>query len=93
MFDFNPAEFKSCAAAAKATYAALLKMAEAEGQNAKFEVTLRNPVQNQEFNGEYCWYVGWEAGPWQWAVGASFELQGPWGHTEPYYSFDLNFYE
>ena len=41
-----------------------------------------------------CWGVSWEAGPYQWAIGASFLIMDLTGRlAEPHYSFDLCFYE
>lgn len=89
--DFNPGNYKTKAGAAKGLYEALRKCAKAEGQNPDIEVAIYSPEQNKERGYGNGWSVCWEAGPFEWAVGMSFELTGPWGFTEPYWSFDLHF--
>ena len=86
--DFDPKQFKTKANAAKALHKALSKLAADMGMNADQEVHIWSPEQNDQ-----GWRVSWEAGPYQWAVGASELVTGPWGYTEPYYSFDLCFTE
>tara|TARA_E500000305_G_scaffold107218_2_gene106860 strand:- start:186 stop:533 length:348 start_codon:yes stop_codon:yes gene_type:complete len=91
--DFNPKEHKTAESAAKALHKALCERAEAEGQKPELEVHIWTPEEEKKRNGHACWRVSWEAGPYEWAIGASFEITGPWGYTEPYYSFDLCFEE
>ena len=90
--DFDPAKYKSVAGAAKAFYKPLCKLAGDIGQSAD-EIMLMNPERTRQYSGYKQWCVVWESGPYEWACTASFEVQGPWGHTEPYYSFDLHFYQ
>lgn len=75
---------------AKATFAALQKIAvEPFGMSAN-EVRLIAPGEKCYFdNRTPQWVVSWEAGPYQWAIGASFLFPQV---VEPYYSFDLCFY-
>ena len=43
---------------------------------------------------EGTWRVGWEAGPFEWAIPASFAIIDACGRLcEPHYSFDLTFYD
>ena len=85
----DPSTFATKEAAAKAVYAALCAAAKADGQNPSEEVHIWSPKES----GQGCWYVSWEAGPYLWARGACFQICGPWGYTEPNYSFDLCFTE
>jgi len=91
--DFDPKKYKTCAGAAKALFKALCKRAADEGQKPEMEVAIWTPEENFERSGTKAWRVSWEAGPFEWAIGASFEITGPWGYAEPYYSFDLEFVE
>ncbi len=91
--DYDPKMYKTCAAAAKGLYKALCKRAAAEGQKPEMEVAIWTPEENFKRDGTKAWRVSWEAGPYEWAIGASVEITGPWGYTEPYYSFDLEFVE
>ena len=77
--------------AAKAVYRALYEYAEKCGMDPDMEVTIRNPKENFRFGGPHCWYVSFEAGDYQWAIGASFILANENWYTEPFYSFDLLF--
>lgn len=92
--DFDPAEHKTAESAAKGMYEALVKACKAYGQDPAWEVHIKTPEQYKAWGGGCeAWYVSWEAGPWEWAIGASFEATGPGWHTEPYHSFDLVFYD
>ena len=78
---------------AKGCYAVLRTFAEAEGQNPASEVFLRAPGEPRHFPGDDSWCVVWEAGPYQWAIGASMAITvNARKLCEPYYSFDLCFY-
>ena len=91
--DFDAAKFKTKAGAAKALYKALCKLAKAMGQDPDIEVSLYTPEQSFARGYTTGWQVQWEAGPYQWAIGASFQVanhKAGW-YTEPYYSFDLCF--
>ncbi len=87
---YNPAKYKTQAAAAKGLYEALKRVAKKMGQ-AESEVRLYTPEESERFGTGKCWRVCWEAGPYEWAVRASYQISGEWGYTEPYYSFDLCF--
>jgi len=79
--------------AAKAVYAELCKIAQDEGCDPDIEVFIRAPGEPRHFADTTCWCVSYEAGEYQWAVGASFPLCDALGKVvEPYYSFDLCFY-
>lgn len=90
--NFDPSKYKTPASAAKAFYRAIAKLNKKYGLNEN-EVILMNPKRAEEYSGIKAWAVVWEAGPYEWAIEASFEVYGPWGHAEPYYSFDLHFFK
>lgn len=82
------AGIKGPEARARACYAVLLKCAEAIGQLPS-EVILMEPGK-PNYLPESCanqWGVAWEAGPYDWAIDASFKVM-----AEPYYGFDLLFW-
>ena len=91
--DFDPAKYATIAGAANACYNALVKASKEYGQDPSYEVFIRNPQETFEAGYGKYWQVSWESGPYEWAIGASFKITGPWGYTEPYYSFDLCFVE
>lgn len=63
------------------------------GMDPIYEVFAWRPGQDRQ-QGKNCWGVSWEAGPYQWAIGASFVIMDLTGRlVEPHYSFDLCFYE
>ena len=86
--DFDGSAHSTQEAAATALYEALQKLAISVGQDAS-EVVLWSPKENSFCPGQ--WGVCWEAGPYDWAIGLSMQINGPWGFTEPYYGFDLHF--
>ena len=92
--DFDASKFKTKAGAAKALYKALCKLAKDMGQDSDIEVRLYTPEQSFARGYTTGWQVQWESGPYEWAIGASFQVEnysgGGW-YTEPYYSFDLCF--
>lgn len=93
---YNPNNYSTCEAAAKAFYEALKPVVRAYGQDPDSELSLFSPERTVQYCGSNEWCVVWEAGPYQWAVGASIEFmynrKAGW-FTEPYYSFDLCFTE
>lgn len=56
------------------------------------EVALRKPGEPRCYGTDGTWYVSFEAGPYEWAVAASLNVDTK-GRVlaEPYYSFDLCF--
>jgi len=94
--DFDPLKYKTKAGAAKAFYKAICKLAkEFYGHDPAYEVHITSPKETAEHGYGECWRVSWEAGPFEWAIGASFQVcnyEAGW-YTEPYYSFDLCFAE
>lgn len=73
-------------------YDALRRVCKVEGQDPVYEVYAWHP-HSSSFRGP-CWGVSWEAGPFQWAIGASFIVMDMTGRLcEPHYSFDLCLYE
>ena len=83
-------QFATAEQAAKGLYEALKKLAVAMDQGES-EVMLQTPEQAEAAGVGSYWRVCWEAGPYDWAIGASFQIRGAWGYTEPYYGFDLCF--
>jgi hypothetical protein len=91
--DFDASKYKTKAGAAKGPLQGPVQFARAIGQNPDIEVQLYTPEQSKERGYTSGWQVQWEAGPYQWAIGASFQVanyKAGW-FTEPYYSFDLCF--
>ena len=76
--------------AARAVYKALCDYCERCGVPTS-EVHIKTPEESLKHGVGCCWYVCFEAGEYQWAIGASFILSGPHWYTEPFYSFDLCF--
>jgi len=76
---------KSAKGQAEAVYRVLRDFASSTGHNPDVECFCR-----KEGN---TWTVSYEAGPYQWAIVASEALGQLGVFAEPYYSFDLCFYE
>lgn len=91
VIDYNPYLYATIPEAAQAFYEAVRKTAESMGMDPDCEVHLRKP-EDKPYGVEQ-WVVAWEAGPFEWAIWASGSMRGPWGYTEPHYSFDLCFTE
>jgi len=89
--DFDPAKYKTPSGAAKAFYKVLSKINREFGFS-ETEVILMNPERAEQYSGSKAWAVVWEAGPYEWALGAYFPKARGWS-AEPYYSFDLHFYK
>lgn len=89
--DFDAKKYATAGDAAKALYKELCKLADKVGQNSDIEVRIYSPKESKQRG--YCtgWQVVWEAGPFEWAIAASFEISNDKWYTEPYYSFDLCF--
>ncbi len=87
-------EAKTCEEAAHATFEACCKAAETWGMNPSIEVGIKNPGEPRHHSDIDCWCVTFEAGPYEWAVAASLNVDTK-GKVlaEPYYSFDLCFSE
>tara|TARA_R100000329_G_C7556391_1_gene196686 strand:- start:47 stop:358 length:312 start_codon:yes stop_codon:yes gene_type:complete len=90
--DWNPANYKTKAGAAKGLYKALCDCASKSGMDPKWEVWIKNPKESQAhgFVGE-AWHVCWESGPFDWATNVF--ASSDWGHCETYWGFDLAFYD
>jgi hypothetical protein len=88
--DYDPASYSTKGGAAKGFYRALRKVAEATGSDPD-SIFIDNPEESENRGYGRNWRVVWEEGPFEWAIQASFQVTGPWGFTEPYYSFDLCF--
>lgn len=93
--NFDPAKFKTKEAAAKGLHAALIEYAvKVQGYSqelAEGEIKVWNPERTEKYSGFKQWCVVWESGPYDWAIGTSMQVTGPWGYCEPYYGFDLHF--
>ena len=76
---------KNAKAAAVAVHKICCDYAKAAGMKPSIEVAFRH-------KGEGHWYVGFEAGPYEWAVAATLMHSGP-VLAEPYWSFDIDFYD
>ena len=95
--EYNPAAYKTHEEAAKGLREALIKYAVNkygfDQQLAEGEIAVFSPERTKQYSGIEAWCVVWESGPYEWAIGASMQIRGPWGYCEPYYSFDLHFTE
>lgn len=90
--DYDPAKYKSKAAAAKAFHKALRGVCRNMGMNPDIEIFIQTPEQSANAGCGRNWRVCWESGPFEWAAGTSFEVSNmPHWYTEPHYSFDLCF--
>ena len=82
-------EAKTKSIAAKRLYEALRQVAKDLGMNPDLEVSIWKPGEHGHGD---CWRVSFEAGPHQWAIGASSDyLHNDRWYTEPFYSFDVCF--
>lgn len=94
VLDWEPEKYKTKAGAAKGLYKALRKWCEEIGYDPDTEVRIDNPEENKSRGYGKCWSVGFEAGPYEWAISASGQMPNcKWGFCEPYYSFNLQFVE
>lgn len=80
--------------AARRVYKVCVQAAKAWGMKPDIEVAIRKPGEPRHHSSTGCWSVVFEAGPYQWAVAASLNVDTK-GKVlaEPYYSFDLCFSE
>jgi len=79
-------------AAARAVHRVCVAYAKANGMKPEIECCLRSPLQSARKGGSGHWYVGFEAGPVDWAVNITIDGFGGKVWAEPYYGFDLYFY-
>lgn len=80
-------------AAALAVYALCVAKAKAENMKPDIEVAIHRPGQERHHSHTNCWGVCFEAGPYDWAVDASINVSRAKVWAEPYYGFDLSFYD
>jgi hypothetical protein len=80
-------------AAALAVHALCVAKAKAEGMKPDIEVAIRAPGEPRHHDGIDCWSVCFEAGPYEWAIDASVHTPPNRVIAEPYYGFDLSFYD
>ena len=90
VISYNPAKYKTKAGAAKGLYKALMSYANKKGLDTS-GLFIKSPDESKLCNGYKAWWVCWEGFIYDWAIGASFQVTGKWGYTEPYYGFDLHF--
>lgn len=88
---YDPRAHGSAEAAARELHRVLTELCKSMGQSPEIELMLQTPEESHKFGCGRNWRVCWEAGPYQWAIGASMQIWGEWGFTEPHYSFDLCF--
>jgi hypothetical protein len=79
-------------AAALAVHSLCVAKAKAEGMKPDIEVIIHSPGQPRHHDGIDCWGVCFEAGPYEWAIDASIHSPLNRVIAEPYYGFDLSFY-
>ena len=82
----------NAAAAALAVHALCVAKANAEGMKPDIEVAIRAPGEPSHHDGIDCWSVCFEAGTYEWAIDASVHIPLNRVIAEPYYGFDLSFY-
>ena len=80
-------------AAALAVHALCLAKAKDEGMDPDIECAIYAPGEERHHSQINCWSVCFEAGPYDWAVDASLNVMPRKVIAEPYYGFDLSFYE
>lgn len=80
-------------AAALAVHALCVAKAKTDGMKPDIEVSIHSPGQDRHHSQTNCWSVCFEAGPYEWAVDASLDAFGGKVIAEPYYGFDLSFYD
>ena len=91
--DFDASKYKTKAGAANGLYKVLYRFARAIHQDPDIELQLYSPERSKERGCTSGWRIQWEAGPYQWAIGASLQVanhKAGW-HTTSYHSFDLCF--
>ena len=89
--DYDPSRYTSTASAARAMAKALRKLCTEMDMEPR-EVILCTPSESDYLGTGLNWRVIWKCGPFEWAVGASFEVENsPHWYTESYYSYDLCF--
>tara|TARA_A100001011_G_C13661588_1_gene575858 strand:+ start:111 stop:434 length:324 start_codon:yes stop_codon:yes gene_type:complete len=96
LINYDPKKYKTKAGAAKGLYKALVKYAQEIGytkEQAEREVIIKSPKEDKFIGDQPCWWICWEGFIYDWAISASFQISGNWGYTEPYYGFDLCFWD
>ena len=86
---------KTAKTAATRAYKFLRKKAAQYGMNPDCEVGISPPKSGHyPSKDDHVWWVTWESGPFEWAIAGSFAaMDGAGALVEPYYGFDLAFYE
>ena len=86
---------KNAETMAKAAYEKCREACAAEGMDPDIECMIKDPSESGNYMGGTpgIWIVGWESGPYQWAVGCGMGIVMATGKlAETYYGFDLQFY-
>lgn len=78
--------------AAENVYASCCLYAITNRMDPDIECNIRRPGKPRHHDQINCWSVAFEAGPHDWAVIVSLNHEGSI-LAEPYYGFDLSFYE
>jgi len=89
--NFDPTKYKTASGAAKAFHKALLQLAKDIHASAA-SCVLWTPKEAAERGYSKNWMVSWEEGCYEWAIGTSFECNSDKWYSEPYHSYDLQFY-
>ena len=77
----------SAEARAKSALTVLRRRCKAAGMDPDIECFMQKEREG-------VWHVSWESGPFDWAIPASMAMISANGRlVEPYYGFDLYFYE
>lgn len=81
--------------AAKTLYKNLCEWADSVGHKSEIEVAIFAPGERETVDN--AWWVMYEAGPHDWAIHYTLDAKrrtyGPGWHCEPYWGFDVAFYE
>ena len=80
-------------AAALAVHALCRAKAFADGMKPDIECAIHAPGEPRHHDQTNCWSVCFEAGPYDWAIDASLNSLSSRVIAEPYYGFDLSFFE
>ncbi len=80
-------------ATARAVYGVVREFATEIGMDADIETAFKEPGEQVHIPSADGWTVVFEAGPYDWAIAASFAVLEIAGVScEPYHGFDLTFY-
>ena len=103
MKSLNLGTYKTSRGAATALHRVLQSVCRQHGMDPDIELSLMDPDRSEQCGYGRVWRVMWESGPHDWGVVLSCGgdtapllgveiIMGGW-HMEPYYGFDVGFYE